>query len=366
MDFHCELLLDQYDNNQKIYSKMLEVIRNHVNDYVSAFGTIVNSVDSRVKTRDSLAEKLERKGNKYQTIEDITDIVGIRIVTFYMDEVDKFAAMIESNFDVDWDNSIDKRKMHNIDSFGYMSLHYICRIPKKMYYDPECPKINEIRFEVQLRSILQHAWASVQHDTGYKTDVEIPREYARSFSRLAGLLELADDAFCQLRNSIDDYRRRVRQVVKNGKFEDIELNGDSYKAYIENGGFDALNKRIATICNMEVEEVSLNNFLKIFKAFEFKTLRQLDNFVKDYSDLAYEFSIRQFSGKDIDIITSVTGPLALCIVFIASKNMGEGIVKMVLDSIYGPRKTNLKQAEKLTNIAKTMGLARNDGDESDK
>ena len=57
MDFHCELLLDQYDNNQKIYNKMLEVIRNHVNDYVSAFGTIINSVDSIVKTRASLAEK---------------------------------------------------------------------------------------------------------------------------------------------------------------------------------------------------------------------------------------------------------------------------------------------------------------------
>ncbi len=364
MDYHCEMLLEQYRNNASTYEKMLEVIRVEVNKYVKDFGTIINSFDSRIKTEESLKGKLERKGTKYHTIEDITDIVGIRIVTFYMDEVDKFAAKLESNFDVDWDNSIDKRKMHNIDSFGYMSLHYICRIPKKMYYDPENPKINEIRFEVQLRSILQHTWASIQHDTGYKTDIEMPKEYSRAFSRLAGLLELADDAFCQLRNSIEDYRRRVRQVVKNGKFEDVELNGDSYKAYIENGGFTHLNKRIATICNMEIEEVPIDNFLKVFKSFGFKTLRELDDFVKDYSDLAYEFSVRQFAGKDIDIITSVAGPLALSVVFIISKNLGDAVVKLLLDAVYGVRKTNTKQAEKLATIAKSMGLGRS-GDEID-
>lgn len=360
MDYHCEMLLEGYRNNLETYAKMQEIIKKEVSKYVKNFGTIINSFESRIKTEESLRGKLERKGNKYRVIEDITDIVGVRVVTFYMDEVDKFAAKIESNFDVDWENSTDKRKMHSIDSFGYMSLHYICRIPKKMYYDENNPKINEIRFEVQLRSVLQHAWAAIQHDTGYKSDIEMPKEYSRAFSRLAGLLELADDAFCQLRNSIDEYRRRIRQIVKDGSFEDIELNGDSYNAYIENGGFEALNKRIATICNMEVEIVPLDNFLKIFKAFEFKTLKQLDDFVQEYSDLAYEFSVRQFAGKDIDIISSVAGPLALAIVFIVSKNLGEAIVKMLLDTVYGVRLSNVKQAEKLTKIAKSMGLGRSE------
>lgn len=72
----------------------------------------------------------------------------------------------------------------------------------------------------------------------------------------------------------------------------------------------------------------------------------------------YEFSIRQFSGKDIDIITSATGPLALAVVFVLSKDMGENVVRLVLDAIYGERKMNERMAARLTKIGKTMGLVK--------
>ena len=356
MDQHCELILGQYRDKIKTYEKIKEIILEQLNSYVKNTSTIVNSVEARIKTEKSLTGKLDLKGYKYQSILDITDIVGARIVTFYMDEVDKYAAKVESNFEIDWDNTIDKRKMYNIDQFGYMSLHYICKIPKEMYYDENNPEINEIRFEIQLRSVLQHSWAAVQHDMGYKTDVEIPKEYLRSLNRLAGLLEIADVAFCQIRNSIEDYRRKIKQVVKNGKFEDVELNGDTFKAYIENGAFDTLNKRIASIGNMEIEEVSLLNFLQVFKSLGFRTLKQLDEFIRDYSDLAYEFCVRQFDGVDLDIISNVTGPLALSVVYVFSKDMGESIIKLLLDSIFGPRKSNEKAAIRLTKIGRSMGL----------
>ncbi len=356
MDLHSEMILNEYRENKAVFEQIKRIVVEQLHGYVADFGILVNSVEARVKTEKSLAGKLELKGSKYSSLSDITDICGARIVTFYSDEVDKFAAKVESNFDIDWDNTIDKRKMHNVDQFGYMSLHYICKIPKEMYYDPNNPKINEYRFEIQLRSILQHAWASVQHDTGYKSDVEIPKEYYRILSRLAGLLEIADEEFCQFRNSIEDYRRRVKQIVSNGKFDEVELNGDSFKAYLDNGGFEKLNKRIATIGNMEIEEVSVRNFLQVFKSFGFKTLKDLDDFAKKYAELAYEFSVRQFAGKDIDIITSAAGLLALCVVYIFEKGMGETIVKYLLDTLYGPRKSNEKMAKRLTQIGCSMGL----------
>lgn len=358
MDLKCEMILAEYKEKMPLFKKIQEIVMNECKQFVKDYNTIVNSIESRIKTEKSLAGKLELKGYKYNSIFDITDIVGARIVTFYMDEIDKFAAKIEANFEIDWDNSIDKRKMHNIDQFGYMSLHYICSIPKTLYFDPNNPEINQIKFEIQLRSTLQHSWASITHDTGYKSDVEIPKEYLRSFSRLAGLLELADDLFCQLRNSIDDYRRRVKLIIKDGKFENLELNIDSFNAYLEYGGFNDLNKRIATIRNMDIEETSLDNFLKVFKSFNFKTLKDLDDLVKNYSELAYEFSVRQFADKDIDIISSATGPLALCIVFVMSKNLGEIIIKKVLDMIYGERSINERTAKRFMKIGYTMGLIR--------
>ena len=364
MDFHAEMILDEYKENRETFEIIKRVVLEQLNQYVKEFGSIVNSVEARIKTEKSLAGKLELKGDKYQSLEDITDIVGARVVTFYNDEVDKFAAQVEGSFDVDWENSVDKRKMHNVDQFGYMSLHYICRIPESMFKDEKHPNVNKYRFEIQLRSTLQHTWATIYHDTGYKNDVEVPKEVLRNLNRLAGLLELADDKFVEIRNSLADYRRRVKQIVQDGDLSQVELNIDSFNAYLENGGFDVLNKKIATINNMEIEEISLRNFLSVFKSLGFNTLKQLDDFKKDYSELAYEFSIRQFSGKDIDIISNATGPLNLCIVYVLSKDMGENVVKMILDRIYGERKSNVNQAKRLTKIGKSMGLVKETEEEA--
>lgn len=358
MDLHTEMILDEYKENLETFNIIKRVVLEHLNQYVKDFGSIVNSVEARIKTEKSLKGKLELKGDKYTSLEDITDIVGARVVTFYNDEVDKFAAQIERSFDVDWENSIDKRKVYKVDQFGYMSLHYICRIPEEMFKDEAHPNVNKYRFEIQLRSTLQHTWATIYHDTGYKNDVEVPKEVLRNLNRLAGLLELADDKFVEIRNYLSEYRRRIKQIVKDGDFSQVELNIDTFNAYLENGGFDILNRRIATINNMEIEEISLRNFLKVFKSLGFQTLKDLDDFKKNYADLAYEFSIRQFSGKDIDIISNATGPLNLCIVYVLSRDMGENVVKMILDRVYGERKSNINQAARLTKIGKSMGLVK--------
>lgn len=358
MDAHTEMILEQYQENLETFNLISQVLQEQLLGYVKEFKSIVNSVETRVKTYESLKGKLELKGYKYNSIEDITDIVGGRVVTFYSDEVDKFAASIEQNFEIDWDNSIDKRKIYNIDQFGYMSLHYIVRIPKEMYYNRDFPKVNEFRIEIQLRSNLQHTWATIHHDTGYKNDVEIPKVYLRSLNRLAGLLELADESFCEIKNEIEDYRRRMKTILKEGHLEDIELNIDSFNAFIENGGFSMLNNKIATINNMEIEEVSLRNFLVVFKAFGFTTLKDLDTFTNENFIQAYEFCVRQFANTDIDIISSATGPLALCVVYIVSHDMGEQVIKKLLDALYGERKSNERQAARLMKIAVSMGLVK--------
>ena len=176
-------------------------------------GIYVTAVEHRVKKEASLAKKLELKGAKYKSIDDVTDLVGLRIITFYTDEVDKVAAIAKRIFDIDWKESVDKRKLHKFDTFGYNSLHYICRL-----------KEGGPRFELQMRTALQHVWSTIEHDIGYKTDVKIQNEYLRQFSRLAGTLELVDNEFSRLRTEITNYRRQMKALLKNGQLDDVLLS----------------------------------------------------------------------------------------------------------------------------------------------
>ena len=354
LDPHAQELLAQYHTLLPVYSRMEEVIPGKLKAIFDDAGIIIAALEHRVKTEASLAGKLQLKGGKYKDIFDITDLVGIRVITFYIDDVDKVASIVERLFEVDWDNSIDKRKAHEIDSFGYLSLHYICRIPESVYADPEHPELNKIRFEVQMRTVLQHAWANMNHDTGYKSGVEIPTIYMRDMSRLAGMLELVDDEFSRIRRELTDYRRNVQNLVASGNLEEVQLDGDSFKSYLQIGPFDRLNKRIASINQAEIQSVDLSKFLPVFKAMGFKTLGDIDKLVKDYSDAAYQIACFQMGVTDLDIFSSSVAPQNLCTAFILKNGGGRAGLKLMLDALNGPSEGNEFMADYLLDQSKDL------------
>ena len=354
LDTHSQELLAQYDSLLPIYTKMADIIPERLKGFFDEAGIIVAAVEHRVKARESLAGKLALKGGKYRDIFDITDLVGIRVITFYTDDVDKVASVLERLYEIDWDNSIDKRKAHEIDSFGYLSLHYICSIPESAYSDKDHPEVNKIRFEVQMRTVLQHAWANMNHDTGYKSGVEIPRVYMRDMSRLAGMLELVDDEFSRIRRELTDYRRNVQNLVASGNLEEVMLDGDSFRSFLQIGPFDRLNKRIASMNQAEIQPVDLSKFLPVFKAMGFKTLGDIAALIKDYSDAAYQIACFQMGITDLDILASSVAPQNLCTAFILKNGGGRTGLKLMLDELNGPSESNEFMADFLLEQSKDL------------
>ena len=354
LDLHSEQLLDEYRSLQPVYSKMAEVIPERLKGFFSEAGFIVAAVEHRVKTESSLAGKLALKGSKYGSIFDITDIIGLRVITFYIDDVDKVASILERLFEIDWENSVDKRKALQTDSFGYLSLHYICRIPESSYSDPDHPELNKIRFEIQMRTVLQHAWANMNHDTGYKSGVEIPKVYMRDMSRLAGMLELVDDEFSRIRRELSDYRRKVQKLVASGNLKEVELDGDSFRSFLAIKPFDRLTRRIASLNQAEVQEVDLSNFLPVFKAMGFQTLGDISALIKDYSEAAYQIACFQFGLTDLDILSSSVAPQNLCTAFILKKGGGKMGLKLMLDALNGPDESNGAMADFLLEQSKDL------------
>lgn len=339
-DLHSEELLNQYRSLLPVYTQMADVIPERLKEFFSEAGLIVATVEHRVKSEDSLAGKLKLKGGKYKDIFDLTDIVGLRVITFYIDDVDKVATVLERLFEIDWENSIDKRKAHETDSFGYLSLHYICRIPESAYYNPDYPELNKIRFEVQMRTVLQHAWANMNHDTGYKSGVEIPKVYLRNLSRLAGMLELVDDEFSRIRRELADYRRQVQNLVASGNLSEVPLDGDSFRSYLNIRPFDRLTRRIASINQAEIQDADLSAFLPLFKAMRFATIGDIDNMVKEYSEAAYQIACFQMGLTDLDILSASVAPQNLCMAYILKNGGGRVGIKLMLDELNGKSDSN--------------------------
>ena len=345
LDPHSEAILEEYRQQRPVFEHLQETVPAQVKAVFDETGIIVASIESRIKEEKSLSGKLELKGAKYQSLSDITDIFGMRIVTFYIDDVDKVASVVDRLFEVDWENSVDKRKLHQIDSFGYMSLHYICRLPG-------CP----YRFEIQMRTILQHAWANMNHDTGYKTGVEVPLEYLRNMNRLAGMLELIDEQFSRIRTEINDYRRQVQSLVASGRLEEVTLDGDSYRSYLKLGPFDPLNRKIASVNQAEIQEVTLMPYLALFKTLGFKTLGDLADLIRDYADAAYQIACYQISVTDLDILASSVGPQNLCIAYLLKQGSGRAGIRLMLDTLNGPSESNDMMAEFIVEQAKDLSF----------
>ena len=342
LDSHGEALMAQFRELRPTLDQLAKEAFEQLNNALQEQGVYVTAMEHRVKTEKTLAGKLELKGAKYKSIDDITDLVGLRIITFYTDEVDKVAAIAKHIFDIDWEESVDKRK-HQLTSFGYNSLHYICRL-----------KTGGPRFELQMRTALQHVWSTIEHDIGYKSEVKIPPEYRRQFSRLAGMLELIDDEFSRLRMVLTEYHRQVYSLVKDGKLDDVPLAPDTFRSFLELEPFARLNRRIAVVNQAEIYPVSMMPFLPVLESFGLETLGDVQRFLDDNAEDAIQLALSQLAVTDLDILASSAALQYLCLVYVLKNDGGHRGLKAVYDIINGVGDANSMLADMMLEQAKTL------------
>lgn len=217
----------------------------------------IQDINGRVKEKNSLDKKIDFKKGKYKKLEDITDICGIRIITYFKNDVDKIAKILAGNFKIDKANTIDKRKTEDPEKFGYVSLHYVIELSEDRLKLDELKKFKGMRVEIQIRTVLQHAWAEIEHDLGYKSKKSIPKEVTRRFARLAGLIELADEEFTTIKEQSVVYFDDVKtNIVEKENKKSIGIDVISISSYILND--DNYRECINRIQDYMVEPLSEN------------------------------------------------------------------------------------------------------------
>ncbi len=167
-------------------------------------GSKVHFVESRAKTPESFAEKIRRPGKNYDNpMEEIPDLVGVRIVLYYTDSVQAVGELLKQEFNVIEKESGHQPGAYEADQFGYLSMHYVVTLHKKRHELPEWQDWHDVRAEIQVRTVLQHSWAAVSHALQYKREGDVPLGLRRRLHRLAGLFELADEEFVGIRNEAE-------------------------------------------------------------------------------------------------------------------------------------------------------------------
>ncbi len=242
------------------------------------------SVQFRVKTKKKLETKYLDPKKNYKALSDITDLAGLRVITYYEDDVDRVAEVINREFRVDPEDSMDKRNT-DPDRFGYNALNYVCEHLEKRKTDVEYKKFGGVRFEIQVTSILRHAWSEIEHEW-YDLKDAYPDNVKRRFYRIAALLELAESEFLDIRKSRTQYERSVAVRVE-AKVPDLLVDAVSLKSFIEQESLVAeIDKSIASILSTSVLEDLSDSTLEIWSRAAnlagIKKLQDAHNYLDKY------------------------------------------------------------------------------------
>ncbi len=188
-------------------------------------------VQARAKGMPSFAEKILRKRMVYVDPTDplppdplvrLTDLCGGRMITQTSTQVQAVRKLIEQCFDIDWANSDDASTRLKTTEFGYRTINLIVMpnpaklkaagfsidVPTELLGSvrPEAEDPTPLKAEIQVRTLLEHAYADIGHDLTYKTEVKVPNRIHRSFSAVAATLETADQEFGRLVDSLDNFK----------------------------------------------------------------------------------------------------------------------------------------------------------------
>jgi putative GTP pyrophosphokinase len=208
-------VIRQYRELLPTYKSFVSRLENLIVDLLKVEGIRIHFTESRVKTPESLNEKISRPGKSYDDpLNQIPDTVGVRVVLYYQDDVEKVGDVIKREFKVLEVEHSHQMNEYSPDQFGYLSVHYIVCLNKARADLTEWKATAGFRTEIQVRTVLQHSWAAISHALQYKREGDVPISLRRKLFRLAGLFELADEEFMELRDAGTRLVEESREIIK--------------------------------------------------------------------------------------------------------------------------------------------------------
>lgn len=277
---HEQAAVAEYLRHAGFYGELATSTKRIADEALKRRGIRIHSIEARAKDPASYGKKAAKPSKNDPAkpmypnpLSQITDKAAIRIITFFPRTIQEIDEMLRAEFSVI--EHFDKgESLIEEERFGYQSVHYLVTINPARTSLAEYEKFQTAKVEVQVRTILQHSWAEIEHDIQYKSSATIPRDIKRRFMSLAGLLEIADREFQAIHDADRDLARRAETAISAGTLSDVEITPSSLKAY--------LDKTIGPDGRMSA--FSYDWTVRLLLRIGFTSLEQVDQCIKHYND----------------------------------------------------------------------------------
>ena len=355
LDFEQEKIAfrNWYEGNRKHFADAR-------NAYIRIIGSLirrsdvgeVTKIEGRVKEKEECIKKFHRKyqgkleaeEQPYEIKDFISDLIGIRIVCLYEDQIPVLSELLQRHFRIiDVTDKISAVESTE-DSFGYKGLHMDLALSDEMASLPKYLPYADRPFEVQIRSLIQDAWSVLDHKIKYKKS--IPVDLKRRINVLSALFELADREFKEIRNATTELMQQATVAPISDHLDDgRESSGESGVAAGAKSvnAFDFLRIAGHFFRDFEFEDYKVDGFvhdiLKLESGFQKSDLHKCLNenlkTVRDYRD----HLLAENPDKTFSPYTSIRHCLYLCDQETFGRILSRGARERFAGWLKGPRVT---------------------------
>lgn len=205
---HKEEIKQIYESYNSVLTDIMLNIENKLKKTIKL--SSMPTYKSRIKSFNSYYRKVLRlKSDKVSDrgkLVELTDMMGIRVICAFMEDLREVERQVKENFDV---KEVEyKGSGNNFKEFGYESIHVLIAIPEDCMPENKYLELSEnLVCEIQIRTILQDAWAEVEHELIYKTEfTPFDMPLRRKLASINASLSLADTIFQEIR----DYQKKLQ------------------------------------------------------------------------------------------------------------------------------------------------------------
>jgi len=201
MSYDVDALVQEWDLEEPKYQRLGKCVEKYLREHIYEL-EILPEISTRVKDLLSIIRKIKKKKreNPSYDFQDLRDKLGVRIICNFSQDMDKVDAFLQKHFDV---KKVEYKKDtldHN--RLDYISNHYDVSIKPTIGFFKRHKDLGTLIFEIQVRTLNQHAWSNTSHAISYKQEAEISPLLKRRVYRLLSLYEIADDEFASVNTAL--------------------------------------------------------------------------------------------------------------------------------------------------------------------